>query len=1051
MQTHPDSDPRPIQDDRQTASAAAAAQQPGSGTSTSEGMPIPCPICGTAPAQQLCVVDEYRVLRCAQCAADFVSPAPDEATLRAYYDRPAWFEGGERGGYQNYDAQTAPLLPFFDTILDEFPQDGSVRSVLDIGCGYGTHLEMAHQRGWKCFGVEVSAHARQVIGERHGHKFFIADDVEHIIPHEFDLIVMFDVIEHLSDPYRLFYSLFAKGAITPKTMVVIATPNARSAAAMSDPSGWAYRHPPSHLTYFSAQALTTLLQRLHFRSIEVRGLHEETAARGQPYKDEFFPINDSLAAFDGLVCKASGSDFAGFMQERYVPGTWSKLAEYEHLPRYLFARALAAGRRVLDFGCGTGYGTSILAQSAQAVIGIDIDAAALEWARGHHKASNLSFERRADLGASLPAASFDFISCFEMIEHVPEALQIEAVRNFARLLSEDGLAVISTPNPETTKLYGANPYHIREMNRIEFKALLNEHFQHVELLEQYIQPSVFITPTAVDQHVPIHPLTWEPAPKSNLEPAVFIAVCSHRPIPRLDGACFFDFRTDFIAEQLQLAKELNRIRFDHFQVTEQAAIIPDLRAIVTEQADDIQELMASVAERQSTIVEKESAIALLDQQRRALEAVLTSRERELVALRQSNWYKLGETLRQDKLSLKKIARVGYYSTACLTPQRLKSVLRPAVTRLRRLLYERHTHPAHNIAPHLVKRQAQVHSGRPRVLHVIGNFMLGGSSRLVVDLIEGLGDKYDQKVVTSHLPSPSAYAGVDVTEFRSPQSPDDVLAFLYEYNPEIMHIHYWGETDWWWYDIFFRAAQELGCRVIENINTPVDAYKADFIDRYVHVSNYVQQHFGDGSARNMTIYPGIDFSLFSRAENQPLAADCIGMVYRLETDKLNEQSIDVFIKVAQKRPQTKVIIVGGGTYLEPYRRAVQAAGLASSFEFTGYVEYARLPALYERMSIFVAPVWKESFGQVSPFAMNLGIPVVGYRVGGLSEIVDDDSLLAQPGNSDELADLVIRLLDDPARCRQIGARNHARAQALFSVEAMTEAYGTLYAELIEAKQ
>src|SRR3990172_12831701 len=98
-----------------------------------------------------------------------------------------------------------------------------------------------------------------------------------------------------------------------------------------------------------------------------------------------------------------------------------------------------------------------------------------------------------------------------------------------------------------------------------------------------------------------------------------------------------------------------------------------------------------------------------------------------------------------------------------------------------------------------------------------------------------------------------------------------------------------------------------------------------------------------------------------------------------------------------------------------------------------------------MSIFVAPVWKESFGQVSPFAMNLGIPVVGYRVGGLVEIVDDESLLAPPGDSDALADIIIGLLDDPARCQQIGERNNARAQKSYSVEAMTGAYRALYAE------
>ena len=329
-------------------------------------------------------------------------------------------------------------------------------------------------------------------------------------------------------------------------------------------------------------------------------------------------------------------------------------------------------------------------------------------------------------------------------------------------------------------------------------------------------------------------------------------------------------------------------------------------------------------------------------------------------------------------------------------------------------------------------------------------MMGGSSQLVMDIIEGLGDTYEQKVVTSHIPSPPAYAGVDVTEFRYPVEEESVVEFLRGYDPHIIHVHYWGDCDSWWYNIFFSAASNLKCRVIENINTPVEPYHAEFIDRYVYVSHYVKQEFGNGSDLNVTIYPGSDFSHFSRQHDTQLVTDCIGMVYRLEADKLNEQSIDVFIKVVQQRPQTQVLIVGGGTYLEPYRQAVQAARAEGNFEFTGYVDYSILPKMYERMTVFVAPVWKESFGQVSPFAMNMGIPVVGYDVGGIAEIVDDDSLLATPGNSDELAAIIIQLLDDRERCQQIIARNYERAQSVFSVDAMIAAYSKLYAELIGAQ-
>src|SRR5439155_21414171 len=181
-----------------------------------------------------------------------------------------------------------------------------------------------------------------------------------------------------------------------------------------------------------------------------------------------------------------------------------------------------------------------------------------------------------------------------------------------------------------------------------------------------------------------------------------------------------------------------------------------------------------------------------------------------------------------------------------------------------------------------------------------------------------------------------------------------------------------------------------------------------IARYVYVSEYVRTKFGRGNSKDMTIYPGSDFELFNKFHERKENENCIGMVYRLEPDKLDEGSIDVFIKVIHRCPETKALIVGGGTFLDIYKMKTYSTRVAQNVTFTGYVPYLELPALYQRMSIFVAPVWKESFGHVTPLAMNLGIPVVGYNVGGLPEIVRDNTLLAPAGDSDRLSQIIIDL-------------------------------------------
>ena len=987
-------------------------------------------------------------------------PAPDKAALQAYYDRAAWFEGGERGGYQSYDAQTAPVLPFFEAVLDSFGADAAGLSILDVGCGYGTHLANAYQRGWKCFGVEISAHARQVAVERHGHAIFVVDDVEQLIPHAFDLIILFDVIEHLANPYHLFYTLFAKGAITPKTRVIISTPNARSLAAVARPAEWAYRHPPSHLMYFSAQALTVLLQRLHFASIEVHGLHDETGPDRQRYPDESFALNDGLAQFAGIVCTASGSDFAGFMQERYVPGTWSKIAEYEHLPRYLFAKAFAANARVLDFGCGTGYGSALLATVALSVTGLDIDAPALRWARQTHRNAVLNFDQRDDLGAGLPDRSFDLITCFEMIEHVAHSMQIDTIRNVARLLTPTGQFVISTPNPEVTAMYGDNPYHLREMSEAEFLELLNPHFAHVRILRQWVAPSILIAEPLSPQGGTTR-LDEFSATTAAVRPLAYIAICSHAPLSVSVGLCEFDRSMDFIQVTLETEKNLNQQRFANYQSWERSRellqqidgykiscqrLTGDLRNAhngLLVQQDEKRQVENMLSNVQVELDRSETA-------RQNVKAELMRSEAELLAIRRTKLFRLRDALLFQPWSVHKLARIGYLLGAMATPARLRTKLAPLTNRLRKRVTANNPPPvsgANESAAYVVQHPVPAMPDRPSVVHVIANFMTGGSSRLVIDLHEHLGTHYAHSVVTSFIPASPAYSGVDITEFRHPENTQVFVDHFLQRKPDLIHIHYWGDCDEPWYAMAMTAATQLGIPVIENINTPVTPLMSDAVRRYVYVSDYVRNVFGQNHPEHVTVYPGSDFAHFDRPSDEPQADDCIGMVYRLEPDKLNENAIIPFIRAVQKRPTTHVLIVGGGSLLEPFKQAVADAGLTDNFEFTGYVSYDALPNLYRRMSLFVAPVWKESFGQVSLFAMNMRVPVVGYDIGAIEEIVADRTLLAEPENAEMLSDIIVRLLGSSVDRAKIGVFQRTRAQENFSLQAMIAAYSAIYQDVI----
>jgi 2-polyprenyl-3-methyl-5-hydroxy-6-metoxy-1,4-benzoquinol methylase/glycosyltransferase involved in cell wall biosynthesis len=896
---------------------------------------------------------------------------PDSDELKAYYDREQWFEGGEPGGYQDYERQTAWSVKMISPLLEEYADRNSLSmldlSILDVGCGYGAHLELAANLRWKCFGVELSKHARGIAQKRLGGRAYIVESVADLIPHEFDVVLMLDVIEHLPEPYALFYSLFSIGAITPKTRLVITTPNAGSSEAQQNPAAWAYRHPPSHLVYYREEALRFLLNKLHFTTIDIQGEHP--LRPGKP--EELAP-----ADYGGLRVHAYGSNFIEFMRERYVPGTWSKIAEYEHLPRYELAKRVAVGKSVLDFGCGTGYGSAALATVAAHVTGLDIDASAIAWAKATHAHSGLEFHRCDDLGASLPPASFDVVTCFEMIEHVDFDTQRAAVAAMARLLRQDGVLIISTPNPAVTSLYGANPYHLREMTREEFHQLLTAEFPYIRILEQRVRHSIAFD---IEGASPVTVLQTLAQGAVQVPPVAYIAFCSRQSLPDAVAVVMFDETSDVIRNFLQQEQKMNAARLTVYSQAKQV----------------------------------------------------------------EHWHRLGEALCNKPLSWGGMRTIVVLVAKLVLPGRVKQALHSIVSQRRQ---RRSVASVGEGQAYVVKHPKPALLDRPRIIHVIANFCVGGSSRLVVDLLERLGQYYEQSVVTSYIPSPPAYRGLEITELRHADDEQPFVKHFRSVKPVLIHIHYWGDSDEPWYAKAIAAAERLDIPVVENINTPIAPYFSPAVQRYVYVSDYVRREFGKEDPVHVTIYPGSDFSHFAREPCEVLAENCVGMVCRLERDKLNEASILPFIRAVQKRPATKVLIVGGGSLLEGYRQAVQEAGLSANFEFTGYVSYASLPGYYRRMTVFVAPVWKESFGQVSSFAMNMKIPVCGYNVGAIGEIVADPSLMARAGDVEGLASIIIRLLDSAEERTRIGELQHARAQAHFSVEAMIQAYSNVYREL-----
>ena len=230
---------------------------------------VNCNLCGSDDTKLLYIKTDYRcdkrdfnIVQCRKCELVYVNPRYNLETLRKRYTK-EYYSGSV---YENYIGMEKELKSMFRRRLRKIEKYKKGGRLLDIGCAAGFFLEVAEEKGWSVFGVELSEYASNYARER-GLNIFTGDLMETTFPDEyFDVITLWAVISNLQNPYNNLIEAYR--ILKKKGLIVIQTGNIDSIFAKLQGINWGILTPGGHLYYFSPKTLRKMLELTGFEFVK---------------------------------------------------------------------------------------------------------------------------------------------------------------------------------------------------------------------------------------------------------------------------------------------------------------------------------------------------------------------------------------------------------------------------------------------------------------------------------------------------------------------------------------------------------------------------------------------------------------------------------------------------------------------------------------------------------------------------------------------------------------------------------------------------------------
>lgn len=226
---------------------------------------VSCGLCRSEKRAVLYEIPPFAVARCSDCGLVYASPRPAAAALKETVYDEGYFNAEKGFGLAgHFDRGGAEARRRAGELLAWVEKRAPAGGLLDVGCAGGFFLETAARRGWKASGIEISAaaaaHARNELGLDVAEGDFASADFRDA---SFDVITMFDVVEHLPSPVddlKRAHSLLRHGG-----RLFLVTPNFDSLARRAHGAAWGLLEPEHHLFYFNRKTLRAAVEAAGFK------------------------------------------------------------------------------------------------------------------------------------------------------------------------------------------------------------------------------------------------------------------------------------------------------------------------------------------------------------------------------------------------------------------------------------------------------------------------------------------------------------------------------------------------------------------------------------------------------------------------------------------------------------------------------------------------------------------------------------------------------------------------------------------------------------------